>query len=1338
MKKRAISLLMAVAMTIGLMPVGAAADTAEQGYYQSQLTSSDAREIYDTFSTMTLASGTETVELSSVQTADWDTLFADFVAARDAYMLDHNLFYVDFDKMTLSQEGTTVTMGIGREETYFHDGFDSGNVDGAISAFDGAVKSIAEAAAEEATLQEKVRAAYDAVIASTEYALEADAEPENVNYVRTPYGALVKGQAVCEGYSRALKAVLDEMGITNVLVQGTYDDGTYRGPHMWNYVCMDDNRWYMLDATMEDGLRSSTANLQTESFFMVTGIDPLMREYQPSGVVSLSSKSIEFNYPDLSIREYEDLSTAFTVTDGNISYKGNGVNKAQETCELDGEKIYVTSSYDGVSWYYYERYLQAMMVYMDHASDPTTVDILNLGLDGEESFPNTFTMAYFGVTTVAPTAEYETGKLDQYYKYEGGLSNVHEISAVDEAITFEKAPPHIVEKNPNTYRLDQNKTYNVTVYYSEELVEANYAAPVVLDWVEKVNDAEISNFKWWGEDANNPDSTKVTFTLKTGINFGRTTNYWLQVQGLIGIESRKAPNAISFSTYNYNTYDCPKVDWDVNKIHSNTPALIANEDLSTSGWTSNGEDLSNFPKKLSLVATTIEDGSSEKKEMLGEIEEITGTGAVLSAQTYDITLSLCSAQVDYITGDPVQVYVPFPAGYNADSVGVIFKAYHFDKDGKPEEIRCEVVKGGIIMYCDKFSPFAVVAMNADAVPETYAVSFNANGGTGEMENVENVSGAYALPDCTFTAPENKEFKGWAYTEDGEVITETTINVSGNITLYAIWGTAEHVHSGTLAAGWDADCKTETNGQKDYYECTCDVKFYDEACTDAVVSEDELVIPWEHTLSHKEKDAATCIAAGTVEHWECSVCGKLFSDSEGKAVITDTSTAKDPSNHASEEVCYIENDAETHKKLHKCCTVPITTEEHSFDNDEDMLCNECGYDRTHHHSVKLVSGWDADCKTETNGQKNYYECSCDVKFYDEDCSEVVVKDEDLVIPWAHIGGVATCKERAVCKTCGNSYGEVNADNHASDEFSYTNSGETHSKAHKCCGFVVSSSESHNYVDGECICGAKEQIEEPDDREYVVKEVEVDKTATATQNGLSVALTKDDIKVENEDIVSVTMSVSVKASNVKPWWGSWFGSSRKNTYDHSITFEGKNVGTTVVKVGDIYYKIIVKEAHTHEYTSVLTAPTCTEPGYVVYSCECGDKYRENLPANGHDYDENGVCHCGTVKPTSFAPKTFSVSISKSSVKVGRSANITVKTSTDVEYVMINGEKVDTYKICTSGWFFNKTTYREFTYRVKEYAAGNYKYEVYAYNVDDAQSETSHTVKLTVKEANNGWWN
>ncbi len=55
-----------------------------------------------------------------------------------------------------------------------------------------------------------------------------------------------------------------------------------------------------------------------------------------------------------------------------------------------------------------------------------------------------------------------------------------------------------------------------------------------------------------------------------------------------------------------------------------------------------------------------------------------------------------------------------------------------------------------------------------------------------MADVTGVSGEYTLPACGFAAPADKQFKGWATSADGTAIPGTTIDVTADTTLYAIW------------------------------------------------------------------------------------------------------------------------------------------------------------------------------------------------------------------------------------------------------------------------------------------------------------------------------------------------------------------------------------------------------------------------------------------------------------------------------------------------------------------------------------------------------------------------
>lgn len=74
--------------------------------------------------------------------------------------------------------------------------------------------------------------------------------------------------------------------------------------------------------------------------------------------------------------------------------------------------------------------------------------------------------------------------------------------------------------------------------------------------------------------------------------------------------------------------------------------------------------------------------------------------------------------------------------------------------------------------------------------------------------------------------------------------------------------------------------------------------------------------------------------------------------------------------------------------------------------------------------------------------------------------------------------------------------------------------------------------------------------------------------------------------------------------------------------------------------------------HNYTLVVTAPTCTKDGYTTYTCTlCSDTYKGNTVAStGHSYSGGTCVKCGAEKPTessltiSFADTSVRTSFSK----------------------------------------------------------------------------------------------
>ena len=98
-------------------------------------------------------------------------------------------------------------------------------------------------------------------------------------------------------------------------------------------------------------------------------------------------------------------------------------------------------------------------------------------------------------------------------------------------------------------------------------------------------------------------------------------------------------------------------------------------------------------------------------------------------------------------------------------------------------------------------------MPKGTTPTTYTVSFDANGGTGTMADVTDISGEYTLPANGFTAPVGKQFKAWSV-GGVEKAAGDKITVTANTTVTAVWeniSVVTYTVSGTATSfGSDTD------------------------------------------------------------------------------------------------------------------------------------------------------------------------------------------------------------------------------------------------------------------------------------------------------------------------------------------------------------------------------------------------------------------------------------------------------------------------------------------------------------------------------------------------------
>lgn len=122
--------------------------------------------------------------------------------------------------------------------------------------------------------------------------------------------------------------------------------------------------------------------------------------------------------------------------------------------------------------------------------------------------------------------------------------------------------------------------------------------------------------------------------------------------------------------------------------------------------------------------------------------------------------------------------------------------------------------------------------------------------------------------------------------------------------------------------------------------------------------------------------------------------------------------------------------------------------------EKRECDLCGMEETKdipagEHSMLEDDG---DCTTPV---------LCEV------CSEVLIEANE-----SHIGGEATCTEKAKCTECGLEYGQYL--DHL-DEVIWVQHPNTHYQVYACCFKQITEEEAHNILDGECTeCGFKPTI------------------------------------------------------------------------------------------------------------------------------------------------------------------------------------------------------------------------------------------------------------------------
>ena len=230
-----------------------------------------------------------------------------YQSAIEAYTYDNpDVFYLSPSKMYLNIETTTfgssttynVFIHNGSDANYFTDEFSSdAQAKSAINSIEQVKNSLVSRRT--GNIYEDIKMVHDYLVDNIEY--DTSLSKNNIYDV---YGALINKVAVCEGYARSFKYILDEMGIPCVLVIGTGTNS--RGEterHAWNYVEINSN-WYAVDCTWDDPVVVGGGNLPQSSKYkyFLKGANEFNQDHIASGQFTEGGKV--FTYPSLSSSSY--------------------------------------------------------------------------------------------------------------------------------------------------------------------------------------------------------------------------------------------------------------------------------------------------------------------------------------------------------------------------------------------------------------------------------------------------------------------------------------------------------------------------------------------------------------------------------------------------------------------------------------------------------------------------------------------------------------------------------------------------------------------------------------------------------------------------------------------------------------------------------------------------------------------------------------------------------------------------------------------------------------------------------------------------------------------------
>ncbi len=432
---------------------------------------------------------------------------------------------------------------------------------------------------------------------------------------------------------------------------------------------------------------------------------------------------------------------------------------------------------------------------------------------------------------------------------------------------------------------------------------------------------------------------------------------------------------------------------------------------------------------------------------------------------------------------------------------------------------------------------------------------------------------------------------------------------------------------------------------------CDIYCHDcekIVAEDVAVSYDEVC---DHDLVKVEEIPAKCEsckdATGAKEHYECSICGALFFDADGKSPVEDVSElALEPLKHYYETAgtpmanpnvqVWAAND-ESHWKVCKFCDYIFsgTGSTHTVIGNADPTCCKggtcaiCGHDdgkrdpENHSGGTELINVREpADGKAGYTGDTKCLGCGEILEYgraYYDPCAGGCASTLRFVPPVEKTCTEDGVKAHYICMVCGNRYMDENAETLASEND------------------IIDICTGHDLHPGKTALTSVDLASLMKSLDITTEDIQ-----NMIQNG-------DFSSVTDINIDSLLDKLKVKdIDHCHDDTYHWLGCQRcgKTLVDIRPELEAKGI-----KINERWYELSAKTAHSggaadcankpicdecgevygqlgsHRYNAVVTEPTCTEGGYTTHTCSgCKDSYVDSYTeAVGHKIVKGRCEYC-----------------------------------------------------------------------------------------------------------------